>query len=149
MLRYVAENLPGVDPMAAAGDTFFVYDPDRDVPDHLKLPFATLVTGDRYDRVSNLDRPGVYRLNIGVGKQTYRELFGVPPTERDADGVLDTGFDPSTLDRLLPHPVYASQHWVCVLAPSAATFETVRPLLAEAYELAVRKHRNQAARRSR
>jgi predicted DNA-binding protein (MmcQ/YjbR family) len=36
--------------------------------------------------------------------------------------------------------------WVCVLNPSAATFEAVRPLLAEAYELAVSKRAKRAAR---
>ena len=43
---------------------------------------------------------------------------------------------------------YASQYWVCVLVRGAETFETtVRPLLDEAYRLAVRKYENQAARR--
>jgi hypothetical protein len=62
--------------------------------------------------------------------------------------VLDPGRDYAVLDTLLPHPVYASQHWVCVLVPGAETFETtVRPLLDEAYRLAVRKYENHAARR--
>ncbi|HEX5502790.1 MAG TPA: DUF6194 family protein, partial [Thermomicrobiales bacterium] len=43
-------------------------------------------------------------------------------------------------DRLLPHPVYAPQSWVCVLNPSDETFQTVRPLLAEAYDQAVNRH---------
>jgi hypothetical protein len=37
----------------------------------------------------------------------------------------------------MPHPVYAPQGWVCVLNPSAETFERVKPLLREAYEIAV------------
>ena len=149
MLRYIVDGHPGVNPLPAAGDTYFLYDPDRDLPPNRQLPYATLITGDRHDQVSDLDREGVYRLNVGVRKQTYRDLFGTPPTERAADGVLlNTGYDYTLLDTLLPHPVYAGQHWVCVLSPSAATFETtVRPLLDEAYRLAVRKHENQAARR--
>jgi hypothetical protein len=35
--------------------------------------------------------------------------------------------------------------WVCVLNPSAATFEVVKPLLAEAYNLSVRKHARQGS----
>ncbi len=31
-------------------------------------------------------------------------------------------------------------YWICVLNPSEATFQAVRPLLAEAYEMSVRKH---------
>lgn len=147
MLRYITDNFPGVNPLQATGDTYFLYDPNRDLPPNRQQPFATLITGDRHDRVSNLDREGVYRLNIGVRKQTYRDLFGTPPTARDADGVLlDTGYDYTVLDTLLPHPVYAGQHWVCVVAPGAATMEVLRTLLDEAYKLAVRKYDNQAAR---
>jgi hypothetical protein len=40
----------------------------------------------------------------------------------------------------MPHPEYAAQHFVCVLNPSDTTLETVRALLAEAYELAVLRH---------
>lgn len=50
------------------------------------------------------------------------------------------------MDTLLPHPTYASQHWVCVLNPGEATLETVRALLAEAYEFAARKYANRARR---
>lgn len=147
MRRYVADHCLGTNTMTASGDSFFIYDPDRDLPAERQLPYATLVTGDRYDRVSQLDRDGVYRLNIGLRRQTYRDLFGAPPTDRDADGLLDTGHDLTQLDTLLPHPFYASQNWVCVLSPSDATFEqTVRPLLDEAYRLAVRKYTNRTGR---
>jgi predicted DNA-binding protein (MmcQ/YjbR family) len=38
--------------------------------------------------------------------------------------------------------VYGAQHWVSVINPSDATFETVEPLLAEAYERAVNRYRS-------
>jgi hypothetical protein len=83
--------------------------------------------------VSNLDRPGVFRLNIGVSRETFQSLFGA--------GKVDVGaYDFAALDTIMPHPEYAAQHWVCVLSPSAATFEQVRALLAEAYALAERRH---------
>jgi len=42
---------------------------------------------------------------------------------------------------MLPHPVYARQHWVCILNPSAETFErSVWPLLVEAYETAAARY---------
>jgi hypothetical protein len=93
-----------------------------------------------FDRASNLNRSGVFRLNIGIGKDTYRSLFGPQPSPPGAGGVVDTGHDFTTLDQILPHPVYAPQSWVCVLNPSDATFEAVRPLHAEAYDLAVRRY---------
>ncbi len=40
----------------------------------------------------------------------------------------------------MPHPHYAPQYFICVLSPSEATFERIRPLLAEAYELAVQRY---------
>jgi hypothetical protein len=150
IIRYVADTFAGVDVVRpadgpGAGDIFFVYDPDRDRGEQW-MPFATIVTKDygEFDRASNLDRPGVFRLNVGVGRETYRSLFG-PRSGGDAAGPADAGHDFAALDRLLPHPVYAPQSWVCVLNPSAETFERVRPLLAEAYEQAAGRH---ARRRS-
>jgi hypothetical protein len=36
----------------------------------------------------------------------------------------------------MPHPVYGWMSWVQVLAPTAAQLESLRPLLAESFELA-------------
>lgn len=136
--RYVAGAFEGVDvqvasredgsPEIAWGDTFFFYAPDpTDAAAHT-FPFATIVTKDYgdFDNASNLDRRGVFRLNISVGRDTYAGLFG-----------HGAAHDFTELDRLIPHPVYGAQHWVSVLNPSAETFETVKPLLAEAYTRAV------------
>jgi hypothetical protein len=59
---------------------------------------------------------------------------------------VGTGHDFTALDQLLPHPVYAPMSWVCVLNPSVATFEAVRPLLAEAYQLAVSRYAKRETR---
>jgi hypothetical protein len=146
IIRYIVDTFAGVEVVTgtdgiAAGDTFFMYDPDRKLDPKQKFPFATIVTKDYgdFDCASNLNRPGVFRLNIGVSRDTYRSLFGPQPSPPAAGGVVDTGHDFTALDRLLPHPVYAPQSWVCVLNPSAETFETVQPLLAEAYERAVKR----------
>jgi len=49
----------------------------------------------------------------------------------------------------MPHPVYASQYWVCVVNPSEATWDTLRRLLAEAHDFAARKYApNQQTRHS-
>ena len=133
---YIAETCPGTDVVTgtegiAAGDTFFIYDPQWNLPDKQQFPFATIVTKDygEFDNASNLNRGGVFRLNVGVSRETFRSLF--------ADDVTDETYDFTALDRLLPHPVYGRQSWVCVLNPSADTFERVKPLLREAYEIAV------------
>ncbi len=146
---YIRDTFDGLNVAENAGDTFFIYDPDRDLPPERTFPFATIVTGDHYEHVSDLDRPGAYRLNIGLTKATYTKLFGAAPTVRNDDGVLVTEYDYTAADSLMPHPIYASQHWVCTVTPSTAGLETLKPLLAEAYEFAVRKHANTRGRASR
>jgi len=130
----------------AEHDLFYLYDPAADLPPERQQPFATIVTGDHYEKVSNLDEPGAWRLNIGLTKATYTSLFGAVPTERDADWVLDSGHDYTARDTLMPHPFYASQHWVCIVSPADAT--PLLPLLQEAYDFAVRKHVNFQARQT-
>ena len=113
----------------------------------------TLVSSDLYDQFSNLNRPSVFRLNIGIGKQTFRSLFGEPslPSGRDSAAISSknsSDYDFTALDQIMPHPVYGRMLWVCVLNPSEETFETnVRQLLAEAYDLAVSKYKRRSARR--
>ncbi len=145
--QFITDTFPGVEVVIGdhgigAGDTFFFYDPNRNVDPQRRLPFATIVTKDYgdFDRASNLNRPGVFRLNIGVSSDTYRSLFGPQPKPPDSGSAVDTGHDFAALDQLMPHPAYAPQSWVCVLNPSAETFQALGPLLAEAYDRAVKRH---------
>jgi len=138
MTRHICATFDGVNVLEGQGDKFFLYDPDRDLPPERQLPFATIVTGDHYDDVSDLERPGAYRLNIGLTKATYAAGFGAATTPPDY----------AARDTLMPHPAYAAQHWVCVVNPGAATLETVETLLAEAHAFAARKHANREGRRS-
>jgi hypothetical protein len=64
-------------PEVAWGDTFFIYDPDHALTGAQQFPFATLVTKDygAFDSASNLNRPGVFRLNVGVSAKVYESLF--------------------------------------------------------------------------
>lgn len=127
-------------PEVAWGDTFFSYDPDGDTPAAGRMPFATIVTKDYdgFDTASNLNRPGVFRLNIAVGRTAFEERLGHPPTpSEDADH--------TAIDTLIPHPVYATQAWVAILNPGSATAELARSLLTDAHTLAVRRHRRRAS----
>jgi hypothetical protein len=151
--RYITETFEGVDVVVASDNSFFFYNPDSSLPPDHRFPFVTIVTSDIYDQFSNLNRPSVFRLNIGIGKQTFRSLFDLPklPSDREsaAEGSENAGgYDFTALDQLMPHPLYSRMFWVCVLNPGDETFEMkVVPLLAEAYEMAVNKHKKQAARR--
>lgn len=134
--NHIATSFPDVATSSSLGYTFFFVSPDQ------KMPFATIATQDNeYDRASNLDRPAVFRLNIGVSRQTYRSLFGAQPAAPGPSGVVDTGHDFAALDQIMPHPTYAPQSWVCVLNPSEGTLPKVQSLLAEAYEIAAKRNR--------
>jgi len=133
--QYILDTFASVDVIDDSCTSFFFYEPDRKTPPDHKFPFATLVTTDLYDQFSNLNRPSVFRLNIGISKQTYLSLFGSQTAHAGEDG----GHDFTALDVILPHPVYGKMYWVCVLNPSAETFRAIQPLLAEAYDLFVKK----------
>lgn len=141
VIRYITDTFAGVEVVRptdgpGAGDTFFFYDPQRNIDPTRRLPFATIVTKDYGDpdNTSHLDRPDVFRLNIGLSRDTFDAHFG---GSRGEDG---TDYDFAALDRLMPHPTYARQSWVCVLNPSPATFEAVKPLLADAYAVVAARH---------
>ncbi len=127
IVSHILDTFSGVEITEAFGYEFFFYADER------MRPFATLTSSDNdYDRVSKLDRPGVFRLNIGISRETFQALFG-------SSKVDDSSYDFTVLDKIMPHPEYAAQNFVCVLNPEE-TMETVRSLLAEAYNLAVRRH---------
>ena len=104
--RYILETYPDTIVAAIEGGTFYSCDP-ANFPN-----FATVVTSDAFDDASNLSREGAYRLNIGLSRDTFQKLVG----DQEAP-------DYTALDQLMPHPVYAKQHYVSVLNPSATTFE--------------------------
>src|SRR5258708_27192080 len=109
IIHYITDMFTGVEVVRptdgpGAGDTFCFYDPERNIEPTRRLPFATIVTKDYgdFDNASNLDRPGVFRFNIGVSRDTFRALFGQAPGEESTES---TDYDFAALDRLMPHPV--------------------------------------------
>lgn len=149
IIQYITETFTGVDVLQptdgpGAGDTFIFYDPQRNIDPTHRMPFATIVTKDYgdFDNASQLNRPHVFRLNIGVSRDTFRALFGAAPGEQSDQSPT---YDYAAVDRLMPHPVYAPQSFVCVLNPSADTFEAVKPLLADAYARVATRHARRQA----
>lgn len=133
-------SLPGLDTMRDAHGHFFFYDPGRDTPHDKRQPFATVATTDDYDAVSDLARPGVYRLNVGVPPATYRALFGPEPPWGKDGGPVETGHDFSRLDEFLPHPIYAPMGWICILDPSEENWPRAQAYAREAHALAAERH---------
>ena len=119
--RTIRETWPDTDLVEIPGAAFFSIDPEKHWPN-----FATIVTTDEHDggTPSNLSRPGVFRLNIGVGRATFERVAGSTAEP-----------DYAAFDQLVPHPVYAKQLWISILNPSEVTFrDVVLPLLTEAYD---------------
>jgi Family of unknown function (DUF6194) len=104
------------------------------VGDDHRLPFVTLANSDNdYDRVSNLDRDGVFRINIGVGKATFDSLL----TSSNAGEP-----DYTALNVFLPHPEYAKQHFICILNPAGENVTVTQRCIEEAHGIAAaRLHR--------
>lgn len=144
-----ARGLPGVvvqtahegdgSPEVAWGDSFFFYDPD-DSPEDRRMPFTTIVTKnyDGFDEASDLNRPGVFRLNISVGRAAFEELIGYPPADHTEQ--VDQP-DYTAIDQLTPHPIYAPQAWVSIINPGTRTSDLARSLITNAHAKAADRHR--------
>ena len=128
IVRYITGTWPETDVVEAMNAWFFSLDPEKHWPN-----YATLVTTDEHDEASNLSRPGVFRLNMGVDRETFEGVAAANPEP-----------DFAALDTVLPHPVYAAQRWICVVSPSEATFrDVVVPLLTVAHDrLAAQRSRH-------
>lgn len=81
----------------------------------------------------------MFRLSIGISKETYQKHFGIKPKRPPKGGIVDTGHDFTVINKLMPHPIYGWMSWVQVLSPNASMFESLLPLIAEAHVNAVSK----------
>jgi hypothetical protein len=119
VVRRILELYPETDVVEAMNAWFFSLDPEKHWPN-----YATVVTTDEHDDASDLSRPGVFRLNLGVDRETYERIAAADPDP-----------DYMAFDRLLPHPVYGKQHWISIVNPSERTFrDVVLPLLRLAHD---------------
>ena len=118
---WIREHWPETDvfEMPGGAAVFFSLDPERHFPN-----FATIVATDDSDQVSNLGRPGVFRLSVGgLEKATFERLVG---------GIGE--------------PDYAKQRYIAILNPSETTFrDVVAPLLTEAHDRLAAQHERRLA----
>jgi hypothetical protein len=115
------ESLPNVQSSEAYGYRFYFFGDDH------RMPFLTIANSDNeYDNRSNLNREGVFRINLGVRPETFRGMF--PPTESDGSEL-----DYTQLNVFLPHPDYAKQSFLCILNPSGDNVGRLQDLIHEAH----------------
>ncbi|GAA2194564.1 DUF6194 family protein [Micromonospora lupini] len=139
-VEQVVASVENGSPEGAWGDRFFHVGSDR------RQPFATIVEHDvpGFDEAARLDRPGVFRLNLDLGRAEFERLFGFPPKafeeHRDA-------FDFARLDTVTPHPGYALYGFASIVMPGPQMLPEVDRLLAIAHGRAVDRH-ERATRRA-
>jgi hypothetical protein len=113
---------PGLESPEVCWDERFFF-----VGDDRRRPFATIVGHDLagFDERSQLDRVGVYRLNIELGRRRFEKVFGFAPA-----AAASHDYDFTAFDQLVPHPVYGMHGWASVLNPS---YEKVEDLIEHAH----------------
>jgi hypothetical protein len=138
----------GLSPKASWGETSLFFNPGGVLPSGVY--FCTVKDHDgANDKASQLDRPGVFRVALGLPRNRYEELFGPRPPRPPKGGVVMTGHDFTVTNVVMPHPVYAWMCWVQVLSPSADTFAEMHPLFTASYDAVLAKFEVQRAKRSR
>jgi len=91
------------------------------------------------DRSSNLNRADIYRVNLGIRKETFKSIFGSIPKRPDKGGIVNMDYDFTVIDKIIPHPIYAWMGWISILNPSGKTFDTLKPFIQEAFEFSKEK----------
>jgi hypothetical protein len=145
----VLRDLLGLDPGLRRerywGEDSLFYNPGRVAP--LGVIFASIKDHDgANDRSAELSRADVYRFAFCLAPASYARLFGEVPARPPKGGVVDVAdYDPTRLNELMPHPIYAWMRWVQILAPTLAELDALRPLLNESLELVRAKWKRRKA----
>jgi hypothetical protein len=137
IVDYVKKTFPGIVDDRNWGERALFYNPGQKLPKGVY--FLTFKERNGANDSASQIGAGQYRLNIGISKAAFTARFGSIPARPPAGGVVDMGHDFAACDIIAPHPVYGWMSWVAVKNPSSATFEELKPLLAEAYKLAAAK----------
>ncbi len=131
--QFIAARLPNVTRMEHGEYIFYFYASEQ------ALPVVTVALSDNeYDNISHLSREGVYRVNIGIKKETFATLFP------DADAATDY----TMLNRFLPHPHYAAQYYICILNPEGTEMTDTLRYIEESYLIAKQRFERKQTKRS-
>lgn len=88
------------------------------------------------DNASNVNRDGIYRLNLGISKDSFIALFGEIPKRPSAGKTINTGHNFQKLDTIMHHPVYGWMSWIAIHNSGKQTFEILKPLINESVKMA-------------
>ena len=139
ILKYCLDNLDGVNLVLSFGERNIFYNPENKLKRGVYV--LTVKESDgKNDFSSNLNRENIYRVNIGIRKETFKGKFGFIPKRQKKGESTYMDYDFSVQNKIMPHPVYAWMGWICVINPSIETFEDLKPLIIESYEYAKEKY---------
>ena len=138
IINRITTDLEGVVPKNSWGETSLFYNPGNKLPNGVYFCTIKEKDGDN-DKSQNLSKNGVFRLSIGVPKETYENLFGEKPKRPAKGEIVKTAHNLIAENMLMPHPIYAWMSWVCILSPSKNKFEEIYPLIIEAHDNAIGK----------
>ena len=103
VLKYCLENLEGMVLVNSWGERGGYYNPDNILKRGVYILTVKEKDGDN-DKSSNLNRKNIYRMNLGVRKTTFIEMFDFI-TKRPAKGeIVDMNYDFSATTKSSPTP---------------------------------------------
>ena len=140
ILQYCLENLEGTILVNSWGEKGIFYNPNNTLKRGIYILTIKEKDGEN-DKGSNLDRENIYRVNVGIQKKTFINLFGEIPKRPSKGCIVDMEYDFTSIDKIIPHPIYAWMGWICCLNPTKKTFEKLKLLILESYEYAKEKYR--------
>lgn len=146
IVEEILSEYEGVIAKSSWGETALFYNPGKVLPNGVYFCTIKEKNGEN-DKSSELDREGVFRLSIGVSKNSYEKMFGLRPNRPAKGDKVDLKDSFVALNKLMPHPIYAWMSWLQVLNPDEATFSSMRPLLNEAHTNAVIKFNKKMAKK--
>ncbi len=147
IIEKIISEFEGVEPKSSWGETSLFYNPGKLLPNGVYFCTIKEKNGQN-DKSSDLDRPGIFRLSIGIKKETYESYFGKSPKRPEKGGIINTGHDFTALNTLMPHPIYGWMSWVQILNPSESEFQKILPLISEAHSGAVIKFNKKTLNRA-
>ena len=138
ILDYCIKNLKGTVLIETWGEKAVFYNPDNILKKGVYVLTIKEKDGEN-DKASGLDRKDIFRVNLGLRKETFIKLFGIIPARPAAGKTVNMNYDFKNTDEILPHPVYAWMGWISILNPAEKTADTLIPFINEAYDFAKEK----------
>ena len=144
ILNHITKRYPDTVVLSAWGEKAVFYNPKNKLK--RGVYFATVKEKDGvHDKASNLNRPNVYRLSIGIPRDVYLQMFKRVPMRPHKGGVVETGNDFTSLDVFLPHPVYAWMGWITINNPSEGRLTEILMLMDKAIEKAKKSYKKRVS----